>query len=906
MAFKEEEFRYCKDSSFCRRQRKFEGQDDRATYRLHNVHVVDNGVVAEMKNALNPDQPLKLRATIYKSGIFRIEIDEAASSKPRYRVKDVLVGDISQHSVKGELSVEGGFAKYRSGDHELSLQLDPLPFLARLTYKGEVLFVMNSRNLLKWEVRREKSSEGAMEDITGENDGLWEESFRAHQDSKPNGPESIGVDFDFMGAKHVYGLPERGSRLMLGNTRGEGAARDEPYRLYNLDVFEYEVTADRAHQPLYGAVPILLSHRPNFSSALFWLNAAETMVDVEDGLSMKRTHWFSESGVIDVFLLSSDTPKGVQMQYASLVGTQFMPPAFSLGYHQCRWNYKDDADVRMVDSKFDEHDIPYDVLWLDIEHTVGKRYLTWDKHLFPDPEGLQHDLASRGRKMVTIIDPHLKVDMGYSVYAEAKRLGFFCKNKDGGDFEGHCWPGTSSWLDYLNPEVRDYWASRFLPSNYVGSTEHLYTWNDMNEPSVFNGPEITMPKDLLHHGNVEHRDVHNLYGFYMTMATVAGHKLLRPGRRPFILSRAFFAGSQRYAAVWTGDNGARWDHLASATPMLLQLSLGGIHFCGADVGGFFGNPEPELLVRWYQAAAYTPFFRGHAHIDTQRREPWLFGDVVMGQIRAAIRSRYLVLPYLYTLFHEAHTRGLPIMRPLWMEFPSDEITTAMDDSFMLGDALLVKPVVSANIRSSNVYLPSEKDDIWYPFRSGQTPKEEGVFTSLWSRFRGQKGSVRGQQAGGKTISVDSGVEQGIPVFQRGGTIIPTRERARRSTSAMRADPYTLHVALNVKSEAAGSLYMDDGDSDEHAAGGFLLFSLKFQSGRLEFRKTEGSGFSLPHAPPSLERVIVYGMTRQPARVTLKRNDGSESDLEFIFDKESAILVVRKPNALMNEEWTISF
>jgi alpha 1,3-glucosidase len=179
--------------------------------------------------------------------------------------------------------------------------------------------------------------------------------------------------------------------------------------------------------------------------------------------------------------------------------------------------------------------------------------------------------------------------------------GYFVKDANGGDFEGHCWPGGSSWLDYLSPTVRDYWASRFLTSNYVGSTEHLYTWNDMNEPSVFNGPEITMQKDLVHKPGgpvgVEHRDVHNLYGFYMTMATAAGHKLARPGRRPFILSRAFFAGSQRYAAVWTGDNMANWDHLRAATPMLLQLSMTGIVFCGADVGGFFGNPEPELLVR---------------------------------------------------------------------------------------------------------------------------------------------------------------------------------------------------------------------------------------------------------------------------------------------------------------------
>lgn len=261
------------------------------------------------------------------------------------------------------------------------------------------------------------------------------------------------MDITFTGANHVFGLSERAPSFSLANTKGEGAARDEPYRMYNLDVFEYDVTPDRAHQPLYGSVPLMLSQTPDFSAGVLWLNAAETMVDVESGDQGRQTHWFSESGVIDIFVLSGEYPADVQGQFALLVGTQFLPPLFSLGYHQCRWNYKDENDVKQVDAKFDEHDIPYDVLWLDIEHTVGKRYMTWDKHLFPDPEGLQEDMNSRGRKMVTIVDPHLKVDMGYSVYSEAKNLGFFVKDKDGKDFEGHCWPGGSSWLDYLSPQV---------------------------------------------------------------------------------------------------------------------------------------------------------------------------------------------------------------------------------------------------------------------------------------------------------------------------------------------------------------------------------------------------------------------------------------------------------------------
>jgi alpha-glucosidase (family GH31 glycosyl hydrolase) len=339
--------------------------------------------------------------------------------------------------------------------------------------------------------------------------------------------------------------------------------------------------------------------------------------------------------------------------------------------------------------------------------------------------------------------------------------GYFVKDANGGDFEGHCWPGGSSWLDYLSPTVRDYWASRFLTSNYVGSTEHLYTWNDMNEPSVFNGPEITMQKDLVHHQGVEHRDVHNLYGFYMTMATASGHKLARPGRRPFILSRAFFAGSQRYAAVWTGDNMANWDHLRAATPMLLQLSMTGIVFCGADVGGFFGNPDPELLVRWYQAAAFTPFFRGHAHIDTKRREPWLFGEGPMQQIRAAIRARYAVLPYLYTQFAAAHRDGLPVLRPLWMEFPEDTKTFGLDDAFMLGSALLVKPVTQAGVTTVDVYLPANPGQrtLWYPYKGGQTQQgKPGVFKALWSKMKGAAQPAGAALTGGAEVRAEAAID----------------------------------------------------------------------------------------------------------------------------------------------------
>jgi alpha 1,3-glucosidase len=300
-------------------------------------------------------------------------------------------------------------------------------------------------------------------------------------------------------------------------------------------------------------------------------------------------------------------------------------------------------------------------------------------------------MAVYGRKMVTISDPHIKKDDGYQIYAEAKSRSYFVKTKDGSDYEGWCWPGSSMWLDYFNPEIYKWYSQRYSYENYKGSTPNLFLWNDMNEPSVFNGPEVTFPKDIVHYGGWENRDVHNLYGLLQHMSTFDGLIERSNGHiRPFILTRSFFAGSQRTSAVWTGDNAAQWSHLKIAIPMLLSLSVTGFGFAGADVGGFFYNPDAKLLVRWYQAGAYQPFYREHAHIDTARREPWLFGDDNTRLIRQAIEQRYNYLPYWYTLFYKQEKHGIPPMLPLWANFPKDKNTFKIEDSFMVGMYIIDK------------------------------------------------------------------------------------------------------------------------------------------------------------------------------------------------------------------------
>uniref|UniRef100_A0A4W4GBR4 Glycoside hydrolase family 31 N-terminal domain-containing protein n=1 Tax=Electrophorus electricus TaxID=8005 RepID=A0A4W4GBR4_ELEEL len=608
----------------------------------------------------------------------------------------------------------------------------------------------------------------------------------------------VGIDLCLHGFSHVYGLPEHADSLQLKDT----SARD-PYRLYNLDVFAYEINSRLG---LYGSVPLLVAHKPDTTLGVFWLNASETLVDLkyvskhqEQGERSRVTpqtdvSWVSESGRIDCFILLGPSPAQVFSQYAQLTGYQALPPMFSLGYHQCRWSYEDEEDVKSVDAGFDLHAIPYDVFWLDIDHTEGKRYFTWDSKHFPSPVDLQRHLQTKKRKLVVISDPHFKADPEWPLFCEARDGDHFVRSRDCRVYHGTCWPGDSCYLDFSSSRTRSWYSRQFLLANYKGSTESLFVWNDMNEPSVFSEPEKTMPKDAIHCGGWEHRELHNLYGFFQHLATFEG-LLTRSGglERPFVLSRSFFAGSQRLGAIWTGDSVATWDYLKISIPMLLSLSVTGIHFCGADVGGFWRDPDPELLVRWYQAGALQPFFRGHSDKRSMRREPWLFGDVVTSAVRAAVQQRYCLLPYWYTVFHQAHTSAMPPIRPLWVEFPKETETFTVDNQYMIGSALLVCPVTDPGVTEVKVLLPGSDE------------------VSLLLHY--------------------------VPVFQRGGTLVPRRGGCSSCTADLQLLPFTLTVALDRKGFADGELYLDDGHSFSYRdKKEFCIRHFTIKAGRLTSRQ----------------------------------------------------------------------
>ncbi|KAK0994552.1 glucosidase II [Friedmanniomyces endolithicus] len=854
---KHENFKICDQSGFCKRNRAYADtalstSSWSSPYTLEASSVrFDKGLLTGVVTKEVGDETIRLPLTVsfYESGTARVTIDEekrrrgeielrhnSKARKERYNEAEqwaIVGGTVLSKGAATTQGAEKGTTRVAYGPAgAFEAVIKHSPFGVDFKRNGETQIKFNGEGMLNVEHWRpkidkpvlekkegeeekkdgEEAAEAETNAVTTEDEGTWwEESFGGNTDSKPRGPEAVALDISFPGYQHVYGLAEHTGPLSLKETRGGDGKYSEPYRMYNSDVFEYEMDSPMT---LYGSIPFMQAQKKNSTVGVLWLNAAETWVDITrssssanplsfgiGGTTTTNTHWISESGLLDVFVMLGPKPQDVIGAYSELTGYTQLPQQFAIAYHQCRWNYVTDEDVKDVDRKFDKNKIPYDVIWLDIEYTEGKKYFTWDPMTFADPLGMQKQLDEHERKLVAIIDPHIKNEGNYYVVDELKSKDLAVHNKDDNIYEGWCWPGSSYWIDCFNPAARTWWQSLFRYDRFAGSATNTFIWNDMNEPSVFNGPETTMPKDNLHHAHWEHRDLHNLNGLSLINATFSALLARSPAElshpiRPFVLTRSFFAGSQRLGAVWTGDNQAAWPHLEASIPMLLSMGISGFPFAGADVGGFFGNPSKELLTRWYQAGAFYPFFRGHAHIDTRRREPYLAGEPYTGIITQALRLRYALLPAWYTAFHEAHVRGEPIVRPNWYVHPEDERGFGLDDQFYVGGTgLLAKPVV----------------------REGQLETQE-MYLADGERYFGYF-DFEGYEGPGM-VKVSAGLEE-IPLLMRGGHVIPRRDRPRRSSGLMRWDPFTLVVVLGKAGDAEGTLYLDDGESFDYEEGAFI-------------------------------------------------------------------------------------
>lgn len=687
------------------------------------------------------------------------------------------------------------------------------------------------------------------------------------------------------------------SGLTFEISGGSHDAFTDPYRMYNSDVFEYELNSPMT---LYGSIPFMQAHRQDSSVGVLWLNAAETWVDItktkRNGPKLDtNTHWISESGILDIFVFLGPKPQDLTKALGDLTGKTQLPQQFSVGYHQCRWNYMSDEEVKEVDAKFDRFGIPYDVIWLDLEYTDDRKYFTYDPDKFQNPVAMQSQLDERHRKIVALIDPHIKNAPNYPVVDELKKRDLTIKNKDGETYEGWCWPGSSHWIDCFSPTARAWWATLFKVDYWKGSTYNTYIWNDMNEPSVFNGPEMTMPKDNLHYDNWEHRDIHNING--MTFVNATYHALLnrKPGKpiRPFTLTRSFYAGSQRLGAMWTGDNLAEWGHLKESLPMILSLNIAGFPNSGADVGGFFGTPSNELLTRWFQAGTFYPFFRAHAHIDTRRREPYVAGPPYTGIMTQAIRLRYQLFPAWYTAFHEASVNNTPILRPQFYVHPGDEAGFGLDDQFYVGSTgLLVKPVTKEGATSVDVYFTD--DELYYDY----------LDYTVYSRMGFQ--------------TVEAPLDR-IPLFARGGHIIPRKDRPRRSSRLMQYDPITLVVVLGKSGNAQGSLYIDDGETFDYESGAQIFVNFVFDKETLTLTSRDMAttgpmtkSYRKSMEAVRVEKVIVIGAPNHWAdkRHVTAEQDSKAVEPELLFHptdgKRAAWAVVRDPRVSIARDWRISF
>ncbi|KAL5638373.1 hypothetical protein ACGC1H_005151 [Rhizoctonia solani] len=952
LGVKHHDFKSCSQSGFCRRGRAIAQRAQDAGANWASPYTIDttnlrispdrSKITMPVKSSIHPDVKFQLSVVVHEDGTARVRMDEVDGLKKRYdgAADWALISTPETRGVDWK-PVDGGV---EGTWDEVLLRIRYEPLLIELIRDGRVEMSVNGRGLLHMEHFRNKPDpkpeETVAEDVEGEQttikapepksnawfegeteDSYWEETFNSWTDSKPKGPESFSLDITFPTHAHVYGIPQHAAPLSLPTTTGEGSFFNDPYRLYNLDVFEYEASST---MPLYGSIPLLHAHNEHSTVGVFLAVGSETWIDVSrtPDAAGTRTHWVAESGIIDLFILPGPSTRDIFSQYAHLTGNPVLPALWSLGYHQCRWNYISSDDVRGVQKRFDEEDMPVDVFWLDIEYAKDHMYFMWDDKTFPDPIEMTKDVMAIGRKMVVIIDPHLKRVSNYPVYTAAKELDVLVKRPGGKDeFEGWCWSGSSAWVDFFHPDSWEWWKGLYkydkpavqgeekaLDWAWRASSEGIHIWNDMNEPSVFNGPEITMQKDNVHYGGWEHRDVHNINGMlYHNITAQAVKARSTPAKRPFVLTRSFFAGSQRHGAMWTGDNMGTWEHMAVGVKMVLANNIAGMSFSGSDVGGFFGNPSPEMLVRWYQVGAFAPFFRAHAHIDTKRREPYLLEEPYKSMVRDILRLRYSLLPVWYTAFRETSVTGLPVLRPHYVVFPKDKQGFAIDDQYYIGNSgLLVKPVTDPGVEKTNVYLAEAQP--YYDYRTYEV-------------YQGSEP--------GKNVTVPAPLEK-IPVLVRGGHVVPTRERPRRSSPLMKHDPFTLLMALDNEGSAGGDLYLDDGESYAHEEGHLIwrqFFAQTADTGLViagddlvndnsdravdqtaleQYNPENAFAKSISHV--RIEKIVVLGSKRP--NVVL--NDGVpleftyEDGITFDQNKEgrASVLTIKNPGALVAKVWGI--
>ncbi|MCX7903585.1 MAG: glycoside hydrolase family 31 protein [Caloramator sp.] len=581
------------------------------------------------------------------------------------------------------------------------------------------------------------------------------------------------------GDEYFYGLGEKTGHL---NKKGYY------YEMWNTDDPRPHV---ESYVSLYKSIPFFITLRENLSFGIFFDNTFKTYFDM--GKENRNYYYFAaDDGNLDYYFIYGPKVKDVIEGYTYLTGKTPLPQLWTLGYHQSRWSYSPKERVLEIAKTFRDKDIPCDVIHLDIDYMDGYRVFTWDKVAFNNHRGMIKELKDMGFKVVTIIDPGVKKDKGYFVYEEGIKNGYFATDKDGIPYVNEVWPGEALYPDFSDEAVRRWWAEKqkiMFQDGVAG------IWNDMNEPASFKGP---LPDDVQFKNDgrpTNHLEIHNVYGHLMSKATYEGIKEYTQ-KRPFVITRACYAGTQKYSTVWTGDNHSFWEHLRMAVPMLLNLGLSGIAFCGTDVGGFQFDATGELLSRWVQLGCFTPLFRNHSCIHTRDQEPWAFDEKTEEINRKYIKLRYKLLPYIYDLMYQCELTGLPLMRPLFLHYQEDKSTYELNDEFLFGENILVAPVLEQGKSVRAVYLP------------------EGNWIDYWTKE---------EHEGGKYILKEAPLDI-CPIFIKKGSIIPNFEEqnyvGEKKNSKLILDVYP--------GDGVYYHYKDDGESFDYKEGKYNLYKITME------------------------------------------------------------------------------
>lgn len=585
----------------------------------------------------------------------------------------------------------------------------------------------------------------------------------------------------------------------LGDIPGHKNLRGQRRDLWGSDVYGY----DAGTNPLYKNIPFFIGVHHRRAYGIFFDNTFRSTFDFGHERTSVQTFW-AQGGVMDYYFLAGPSVPEVVERYSGLTGKPEMPPLWALGFHQCKWSYQSEEEVLEIAAGFKSREIPCDAIYVDIDYMDGFRCFTWNRREghFPDPGRMTGRLLEDGIRTVAIIDPGIKVDPEYEIYRSGKENGMFCKRMDGPLMTGNVWPGPCHFPDFTDPKVRKWWAELFPP--FMQESGLAGIWTDMNEPAVFN-EEKTFPRDVRHDYDghqCSHRKAHNIYGMQMSRATQEGVRRALPGKRPFVITRSAFAGTQRYSSAWTGDIESTWDHLRIGNIQCQRLSLSGYSFVGTDIGGFSGRSDGELFVRWLQMGIFHPFCRVHSSGDQNEQEPWSFGEPYTAIAKKFIELRYRILPYLYTLF-EDHTRsGAPLLRSLIYLDDKDPECHNRAEEFSLGPALFTCPISKSGVEGRWIYPPK---GVWYDFWTGE--------------------SFLGAEERWVDVPLDT-----TPILVRGGTILPLAP-VRANSSVPLA-----HMELLLypdQGKAAGSLYEDEGDG----YGASVLKEFDYQKNTLRQRRS---------------------------------------------------------------------